>query len=524
MTPGLAFFYGGMVRARTCSACSCRTSSPWASSASSGRSSASRSPSATAGGFIGNFDFAFLKDLAPHRRRRCLRDRPSPASKATSASSIPPLVFFAFQMMFAIITPGADHRRDRRPAEVQVVGGRSSALWSILVYSPVAHWVFSPTGWLFKRGALDFAGGTVVHINAGVAAARRSSLVLGKRKGYPDDADAAAQPAVDADRHRHPVVRLVRLQRRLGARRQRRRRPGARQHEPRRRGGHARLAPRRDGSRAGTPRPSAPPPVRWPASSPSRRAPASSAAWRRSSSALVAGVVCYLAIDIKKALKVDDSLDVIAVHLVGGLVGSLLLGFFADTQSTRLGFDGVFAGGGTDLLVDQLVAVGATILLLRRRHVHHRQGHRPHHRPAGRRGGRGHRPRPDPARRDRLRGLNGDEITMKLITAIIKPFKLDDVKEALKGAGVQGMTVTEVQGFGRQAGPHRGVPGRRVHGRLRAQGAGRGPRRRRRRRPGRRGHRRRRPAPARSATARSGSPTSTGVVRIRTGELGADAI
>ncbi len=77
---------------------------------------------------------------------------------------------------------------------------------------------------------------------------------------------------------------------------------------------------------------------------------------------VIAGVVCFLAISIKQALKLDDSLDVIAVHLVGGIIGSLLLGFFADTQSTALGFDGVFFGGGTDLLVDQLVAVGATLL------------------------------------------------------------------------------------------------------------------------------------------------------------------
>ena len=75
-----------------------------------------------------------------------------------------------------------------------------------------------------------------------------------------------------------------------------------------------------------------------------------------------AGVVCYLALSIKKALKLDDSLDVIAVHLVGGLIGSLLLGLFADTQYNSLGFDGVFAGGGSDLLVDQLTAAGATIV------------------------------------------------------------------------------------------------------------------------------------------------------------------
>ena len=113
---------------------------------------------------------------------------------------------------------------------------------------------------------------------------------------------------------------------------------------------------------------------------------------------------------------------------------------------------------------------------------------------------------------------------MKLITAIVKPFKLDDVKTALKDAGVTGMTVTEVQGFGRQAGHtevYRGaeytidfVPKVRIEvladdGRRRPAGRGRSPTR---------------PAPARSATARSGSPTVDRIVRIRTGELDADAL
>jgi Amt family ammonium transporter len=76
----------------------------------------------------------------------------------------------------------------------------------------------------------------------------------------------------------------------------------------------------------------------------------------------IAGVVCYLAISIKRVLKLDDSLDVIAVHLVGGIVGSLLLGFFGDAELNAAGFDGVFYDGGTDLLVDQLVAVGAALV------------------------------------------------------------------------------------------------------------------------------------------------------------------
>ena len=89
----------------------------------------------------------------------------------------------AYQMMFAVITPalitGAIADRMRFSAWVWFLG-----LWLVLVYSPVAHWVFSPNGWLFKRGALDFAGGTVVHVNAGIAALA-AVLVLGKRRGWP---------------------------------------------------------------------------------------------------------------------------------------------------------------------------------------------------------------------------------------------------------------------------------------------------------------------------------------------------
>jgi len=75
----------------------------------------------------------------------------------------------------------------------------------------------------------------------------------------------------------------------------------------------------------------------------------------------LAGIVCFYAIGIKKALKLDDSLDVIAVHLVGGIIGSLLLGFFADKSATGFGADGVFFGGGTTLLVNQALAVVATL-------------------------------------------------------------------------------------------------------------------------------------------------------------------
>ena len=118
----------------------------------------------------------------------------------------------------------------------------------------------------------------------------------------------------------------------------------------------------------------------------------------------VAGVVCFLALGIKKAFKFDDSLDVIAVHLVGGLVGSLLLGLFADTAVNALvANDGLFSGGGAELLDDQVVAVGRDARVLVRRH----RSSSPRSStsiigPAGRRGRRGRRPRPQPARRDGL--------------------------------------------------------------------------------------------------------------------------
>ena len=102
-----------------------------------------------------------------------------------------------------------------------------------------------------------------------------------------------------------------------------------------------------------------------------------------SPSASLAGVVCFLAIQLKFRFGYDDSLDVVAVHLVGGIIGSLLLGLFADTQSTRLGADGLFFGGGSDLLIDQLVAVGATLVYSFVVSFVTREGGRRHHRAAG---------------------------------------------------------------------------------------------------------------------------------------------
>ena len=99
--------------------------------------------------------------------------------------TVPETVYMMFQMTFAIITPAliAGAFADRMKFSAMCI---FMILWSLLVYSPVAHWVWAPTGWVSQLGVLDFAGGTVVHINAGIAGLM-CALVLGKRVGYGSD-------------------------------------------------------------------------------------------------------------------------------------------------------------------------------------------------------------------------------------------------------------------------------------------------------------------------------------------------
>ena len=164
MTPGLAFFYGGMVRSKNVLGMLMQNvfamgliSVLWAiigfSLAFGGDNS-----------LIGNLDFAGMNDVA--------------------TSGLPPIgmTFFAFQMMFAVITPalitGATADRLKFSSYALFIG-----LWSLLVYSPVAHWVWDAGGWIFDMGALDFAGGAAIHINAGIAALAVVA-VIGQRKGH----------------------------------------------------------------------------------------------------------------------------------------------------------------------------------------------------------------------------------------------------------------------------------------------------------------------------------------------------
>src|SRR5680860_1169082 len=316
MTPGLALFYGGMVRSKNVLSmlmnnvfCLGLVSILWAVVVYS-------LAFAGTGKWIGNFDFFGLKDVV---------DTFPPGLALT----IPPLLFMA--------------------------------IWVVVCYAPVAHWVFAPAGWLFRRGALDFAGGTVVHINAGIAALA-VVLVLGKRRGWPNhpmpphslpftmigagilwfgwfgfnagSALAGNGVAAQALVNTHLAAAAAMLGWLVAERLK---------------SGHATTLGAASGLVAGlvaiTPC----------AGFVGGMAPLYIGA--------VAGVLCYLAVSLKFRFGYDDSLDVIGVHLVGGIVGSLLLGFFADSAINEVVTDeGVFLGGGTDLLVDQIVAVVATIV------------------------------------------------------------------------------------------------------------------------------------------------------------------
>jgi Amt family ammonium transporter len=166
MTPGLALFYGGMVGSKNVLSSFMHSfialgiiTLQWVVigySLSFG--------SDMGGGFIGGFEYAFLNGVG---------------LEPQEGSTIPHILFMAFQMMFAIITPalisGAIAERMKFSAWFLFI-----ILWATLVYDPICHWVWGPDGWLGARGALDFAGGTVVHLSSGMAALV-CALVIGRR-------------------------------------------------------------------------------------------------------------------------------------------------------------------------------------------------------------------------------------------------------------------------------------------------------------------------------------------------------
>ena len=337
MTPGLAFFYGGMDRKRNVLNmlmmnfyCLLIVPVVWVAVGYS----LSQVPFGN--DFIGGFDSFFLKDI-------------------TVAGDGGALATVAFLGMFAAITPalisGAVADRMKFSAWAIYV-----PVWVLLVYVPVFKWVYG--GWLGQRGSLDFAGGTAIHVNAGIAALA-TVLVLGKRKSDPSpphsmplvmigtgilwfgwfgfnagSALAANGTAAQAFMNTFLAAAAAGLAWVL---------------VEWRRDGHPTNLGAASGIVAGlvaiTPA----------AGYVSGAAPLAIGA--------VAGVVCCYAVRLKNTFGYDDALDVVGVHFVGGIVGSLLIGFFANPSffGAEHG-EGIFYGGGAKLLGEQALANGAAIV------------------------------------------------------------------------------------------------------------------------------------------------------------------
>ena len=354
MTPGLAFFYGGMVRTKSVLnmmmmsmisigvvsvlwviygfelAFGYKADSPW----------------------YGSFSFSGLGGVV------------NDLTNNGGLYPIPVLVFAAFQLMFAIITPaiisGAIADRAKFTSWAIFV-----AIWSTLVYFPVAHWVFAfgnkvgdtvtGAGFLAKQGLEDFAGGTAVHINAG-AAALALAIVLGKRVGWRKESmrphslplvmlgsgllwfgwfgfNAGSALAANG------IAALALMNTQVAAAAAL---AGWLLVEKIRQG-HPTSLGAASGAVAGlvaiTP------------------ACAFVAPWAAVVIGLLAGVLCSLATGLKYRFNLDDSLDVVGVHLVAGIWGSLAIGFFGASSVNSVGVDGLLYGGGATLLGKQAFGV-----------------------------------------------------------------------------------------------------------------------------------------------------------------------
>lgn len=132
--------------------------------------------------YIGGFDWAFLNNISINEASPYFISHFNTLADGSKTGTIPHIVFILFQGMFAVITPaliiGAFAERINFKGFLLF-----SVLWAVLIYNPIAHWVWSADGWLYQMGALDFAGGIVVHISAGIAAIV-TALMLGKRRDY----------------------------------------------------------------------------------------------------------------------------------------------------------------------------------------------------------------------------------------------------------------------------------------------------------------------------------------------------
>ncbi|MFM9141680.1 MAG: ammonium transporter [Actinomycetota bacterium] len=355
MTPGLALFYGGMVRSKSVLnmmmmslisigivsvlwviygfklAFGYEANSPW----------------------YGSFSLSGLGDQV------------NELANNGGIYPIPMLAFAAFQLMFAIITPalisGAIADRAKFFSWTIFV-----AIWVTVVYFPVAHWVFafgnkvgddvSGVGFLAGRGVQDFAGGTAVHINAG-AAALALAIILGRRIGWqrspmrPHSLPLVLLGAAllwfgwfgfnaGSSLGANATAGLAFINTQVAT-------AGALLGwilVEKVRDGHYTSLGAASGVVAGlvaiTP------------------ACAFVAPWAAVVIGLIAGALCALAVGLKYRLGYDDSLDVVGVHLVGGIIGSLAIGFFGSSAVNSLGLDGLFYGGGTELLAKQALGVG----------------------------------------------------------------------------------------------------------------------------------------------------------------------
>jgi ammonium transporter, Amt family len=351
MTPGLALFYGGLVRQKNvlstimhCFFAMGLISILWLAVGYA----LGFGPDHW-GGFIGGGKYYGLDKVA--------FDHPGPFVGDVSLSGATPhAAYMIFQLMFAIITPaliaGAFAERIKFKGFVAFF-----ALWSLLVYSPVAHWVWGG-GWLFKRGVLDFAGGTVVHINAGVAALA-CAIFLGRRRGWPSE---------QAPPHNVPMMVLgagilwfgwfgFNGGSALGA--------GAL--------GTSAFVATHFGAAAAVFGWIIP---EWLKHGKATTVGAATGAvaglvaitpasgyvrpWAAIVIGFVAGFVCYYAVSLKYRFRYDDSLDVVGVHAVGGVIGAILTGFFADLGINAAGDNGAIFGNWAQVL-DQFKGVGATI-------------------------------------------------------------------------------------------------------------------------------------------------------------------
>jgi Amt family ammonium transporter len=343
MTPGLALFYGGLVRSKNVLGtimhsmiCLGVISIIWVVYGYSLAFGPDNN------GLIGDLSLLGLNGVTL---------APGPYSK-----TIPDLLFCAFQLMFAIITPalisGAVAERMKFSAYLLFI-----TLWSTLVYLPVCHWVWGG-GWLAKMGALDFAGGTVIHINSGVAALV-ASIMLGKRKGYGKESF-----------HPHNLPMTI-----LGAGLLWFGWFGFNAGSALSAGETATLAFFTTQVATGAAvlswlvvewfvqkKPTTLGAVSGALAGLVAITPAAGFVSPISAViiGLAAGAVCYAAVLAKSKLGYDDALDVVGIHGVGGLLGALATGLFASKALNPAAADGLFFGNPHQLLV-QAIGAGAAI-------------------------------------------------------------------------------------------------------------------------------------------------------------------